>query len=59
MCWQEYNVTENFVLLEGLQQYTEYCFHVDSYPDNGDGYWSKSVGYCASTGERGKHMLHI
>jgi len=48
-------VTENFMLLEGLQQYSEYCFEVDSYPASGDGYWSQSVEYCASTGERGKH----
>jgi len=51
-------VTENFALLD-LEQYSEYCFQIDSYPVNNDGYWSKSVDYCASTGVRGKQRVYV
>jgi len=56
MCWQERNVTENYVLLDSLQQYAEYCFQIDAYPYKSGGYWSKSVKYCATTGVRGKYI---
>jgi len=48
-------VTEKFILLDNLEQYAEYCFLVDSYPNPNysDGYWSESVKYCAATGVRG------
>jgi len=47
-------VTENFIVLDNLDQYSEYCFVIDSYPeDTAGGYWSESVEYCATTGVRG------
>ena len=59
MRWQDrYNATEHFMLLS-LEQYTDYCFEIDSYPQDSGGYWSKSVGYCATTGVRGKHLSFV
>ena len=47
-------MTENFIVLDNLDQYSEYCFVIDSYPeDTAGGYWSESVEYCATTGVRG------
>jgi len=46
-------VTENFIVLDDLDQYAEYCFVIDSYPNNTGGYWSESVEYCTTTGVRG------
>ena len=48
-------MTEEFILLDNLEQYAEYCFLVDSYPNpnHSDGYWSESVKYCAATGVTG------
>jgi len=47
-------VTENFKLFR-LEQYSEYCFQIDSYPEDSGGYWSEGVVYCTNTGVRGEH----
>jgi len=46
-------------LLANLEQYAEYCFLIDSYPEDTGGYWSKAVEYCTNTGVRGTTYLGL
>ena len=50
-------MTEPSILLDSLEQYSEYCFVIDSYPEDTDGYWSESVEHCATTGVRGTALF--
>ena len=52
-------MTEKCVLLKGLEQYSEYCFQIDAFPDVSGGYWSQPVEYCATTGLRGKRVCFV